>query len=219
MRLTTSEIADLFWSQCWQLTVLIVFVAFLGATLLRRRSHLLHLLWVIVFLKSLTLPLWSSPTGVFSWLQTSNSVADRFDYGYITPAPSPRVAAPPEQGSRLAGEWDSKPTGPPVSTLNLVGLAIGIWAVGVLLLLSWALRRWIEVYRLLNRRSRPADQILNDYARRLAKRLKMNARVRVLVSAANLVPDGLWLVSPCVGLAGGTDGVKIGQPTPADRGS
>jgi bla regulator protein BlaR1 len=33
----------------------------------RQRPHLAHTLWMVVILKCLTPPLWSSPTGIFSW--------------------------------------------------------------------------------------------------------------------------------------------------------
>lgn len=62
---------QLAWTQVWQLTVLAVVVSVAAAWLGRRRPHLAHLLWLLVVVKSLTPPLWSSPGGVFCWLTPS----------------------------------------------------------------------------------------------------------------------------------------------------
>lgn len=68
MRLGNSELFWLVWCQVWQLSLLILGVA-AAAALARRRPPLVYLLWVLVVVKSLTPPLWSSPSGVFSWAQ------------------------------------------------------------------------------------------------------------------------------------------------------
>ena len=44
-----------------------VVVALLVKLLGRRRPHLAYILWMVVLVKGLTPPLWSSPTSVFSW--------------------------------------------------------------------------------------------------------------------------------------------------------
>ena len=57
------------WNQFWQVTALIVIVGALTSLFCRQRPHLAYVLWLLVFLKCLTPPLWSSPTGLFSWAQ------------------------------------------------------------------------------------------------------------------------------------------------------
>jgi hypothetical protein len=137
MKPTTSEIADLFWSQCWQLTVLILVVALQGATVCRRRPQLLHVLWVIVFVKSLTLPLWSSPTSVFSWLEPREAVAV-VDYGYLAPAPSPFKVNAPNQLSIQPAGLETDPESRFFSTQRLIPLLIGIWMCWVAMAKSLA---------------------------------------------------------------------------------
>src|SRR5580658_915549 len=81
MTTTNSYWAWAAWMQLWQVTALILAVWLVVRVTCRRRPHLAHLLWVLVILKCLTPPFWSSPTGVFSWIQHSiASVAadDRF---------------------------------------------------------------------------------------------------------------------------------------------
>lgn len=57
------------WSQMWQVTALLAIVASATRLVCRRRPHLAYMLWLLVLLKCLTPPIWSSPTGLFSWAQ------------------------------------------------------------------------------------------------------------------------------------------------------
>ena len=69
MRLPSNEFLLLAWSEVWQVTVLIVVVAAVSRLAARRRPHLAYALWLLVLLKCLTPPVWSSPTGIFSWIE------------------------------------------------------------------------------------------------------------------------------------------------------
>ncbi len=70
MRPPSDDLLLLAWSEVWQLTVLIVAVAAASRLVARRRPHLAYALWLLVLLKCLTPPVWSSPTGIFSWIET-----------------------------------------------------------------------------------------------------------------------------------------------------
>ena len=63
------------WSQIWQVTAVIVIVGAIVRVLCKRRPHLAHVLWMLVILKCLTPPLWSSPTSLFSWLQARTNAS------------------------------------------------------------------------------------------------------------------------------------------------
>ena len=63
-----SWLSRIAWPAFWQISVLIVLVGVVGALLCRRRPHLAYALWIVVLVKCITPPVWSSPTGVFSWL-------------------------------------------------------------------------------------------------------------------------------------------------------
>ena len=69
MSFSSDELAQIAWSQIWQVTIVIVVVAGLAKLLGKHRPHLSYLLWMLVVLKCLTPPVWSSPTSVFSWAQ------------------------------------------------------------------------------------------------------------------------------------------------------
>ena len=62
------------WSQFWQVTLLIVFVAAITRLSAKNRPHLAHVLWLVVLIKCVTPPLWSSPAGVFCWLARGGSI-------------------------------------------------------------------------------------------------------------------------------------------------
>jgi len=61
-------LARLGWNQLWQLTAVVVLVGLAVHFGCRRRPHLAYVLWLLVLVKCLAPPLWSSPTGVFSWI-------------------------------------------------------------------------------------------------------------------------------------------------------
>ena len=73
---TSEELVALIWSQLWQVTVLIVAVALLARLFFRNKPHMAYLLWMLVVVKCITPPLWSSPTGLFSWIQ-AEQIAQR----------------------------------------------------------------------------------------------------------------------------------------------
>lgn len=56
-------------AQSLQVAALAAIVALAVRAFARNRPHLAHALWLIVLVKCLTPPLWSSPAGVFCWLQ------------------------------------------------------------------------------------------------------------------------------------------------------
>ena len=56
-------------TQTWQVTVLIVVVALLARLAAANRPQLAFALWLVVLIKCVTPPLWSSPSGAFCWLQ------------------------------------------------------------------------------------------------------------------------------------------------------
>ena len=69
-----SEFIPIALTQLWQITLLILVVAAVSRWLSPRRPHLSHLLWLVVLLKCVTPPLWTSPGGVFCWLQPEQQV-------------------------------------------------------------------------------------------------------------------------------------------------
>jgi outer membrane protein assembly factor BamA/beta-lactamase regulating signal transducer with metallopeptidase domain len=64
-------VGPIFLAQACQLTALVVAVAVASRLVARNRPHLAHALWLVVLLKCLTPPIWSSPAGIFCWLRST----------------------------------------------------------------------------------------------------------------------------------------------------
>ncbi|MCA9072553.1 MAG: M56 family metallopeptidase, partial [Planctomycetaceae bacterium] len=71
-----NEMVRMVWAQTWQVTLLILLVAAVLRCVGRNHPHFAHALWMVVLLKALTPPLWSSPSGVFSRLQSAASTQE-----------------------------------------------------------------------------------------------------------------------------------------------
>ncbi len=95
-----SDTAAIAWAQLWQVTALLVVVGVVTRFACRRRPQLAYLLWMLVVVKCLTPPIWTSPVGVFSWTrarvdETTRSagvpvdlvVRDAFPDGPAEPSP------------------------------------------------------------------------------------------------------------------------------------
>jgi beta-lactamase regulating signal transducer with metallopeptidase domain len=55
-------------TQAWQVALIAITIAIVTKAICKDRPHLAHVLWLLVLLKCLTPPVFSSPTSAFSWL-------------------------------------------------------------------------------------------------------------------------------------------------------
>ena len=67
MNLTLDGLTNVLWTQLWQITLLIPVAIGIVRFACRGRSHLAYVILLTVLVKCLVPPLWSSPTGMFSW--------------------------------------------------------------------------------------------------------------------------------------------------------
>lgn len=67
-----SQLARMAWTQVWQVALLAAAVWLATRLVARNRPHLAHGLWLVVLFKCVTPPFWSSPSGLFCWLQPVN---------------------------------------------------------------------------------------------------------------------------------------------------
>ena len=73
MAAISPEWINLVWQQAWQCTLLALIVWLICRVVRIRRAHLAYLLWLVVLLKFVTPPVWSSSSGLFCWLQNENA--------------------------------------------------------------------------------------------------------------------------------------------------
>src|SRR5258708_3998271 len=101
------------WVQLWQVAGLALGVGLASRLFCRRRPHLAYVLWMLVLLKSLTPPIWASPTGIFSWAAlalppattleiTASASADQ-DRISLLYGPGPRGPATDERSATRGG--------------------------------------------------------------------------------------------------------------------
>jgi beta-lactamase regulating signal transducer with metallopeptidase domain/uncharacterized GH25 family protein len=106
-------------SQLLQVTVAVLLAGLLTRVFFRRRPHLAYALWMIVLVKCLMPPVWSCPTGVFSWIGREKASVE------CAVASSPPPSAPKGNaiaGSPLSGFPAEKPpivSGAPVSSSHV----------------------------------------------------------------------------------------------------
>ena len=201
MSLANSYWLWLAWTQLWQVAVLIAVVALLVRMVAANRPHLAFALWLVVLLKCITPPLWSSPAGVFCWLQPSQGTVAHPPSAALTVAVLPadtvtahvRVGAPASPGDsnvqscRWSAEW-----------LNpFVSLTI-VWAVGSLsVLVAIAVRRR-RIAAFIRRAHPGASAPYTTALADLARRLRIRRSVRLAITEDSVGPAVLGLFRPTV---------------------
>ena len=92
-----ADLPGLVATQSWQMVALIIAVLLVTRTLTSNRVHLSYVLWLVVLLKCVTPPIWSSPTGIFSWAEhafASSTVAENEEGLPFQNAPTARATTP-----------------------------------------------------------------------------------------------------------------------------
>lgn len=88
MVLNFNEALEILWSFLWQVTLLIPLAIWGVRTACRRRSHLGYLILLAVLAKCVVPPIWSSPTGVFSWVAFALQESDEQELGVVAQSSS-----------------------------------------------------------------------------------------------------------------------------------
>lgn len=96
-------------TQVLQISVLVLIVWAITRFVTQRHAHLSHLLWIVVLLKCVTPPIWSSHLGMFSWATVANTQMAMTDQQHGNQTPEER-SADYELSSASFGE-DGQPPG------------------------------------------------------------------------------------------------------------
>jgi beta-lactamase regulating signal transducer with metallopeptidase domain/ABC-type amino acid transport substrate-binding protein len=205
-----SHLLALAWSQLWQVTVLVVIVAALVRTVARNRPHLAYVLWLVVLVKCVTPPLFTSTSGVFCWLQPVEQAAMRTA---ATPLDSTLVAGPSHEPAELIIPLypvDAMPSGPaepvaivepmPVrfSPLHVAAIGLTVWLLGAAVSLGSAVWQWRACLRAARRMRVHGNDDLKRYVQDLAQRLGLRRPVRIIVTEGRLGPAVTGIVRPAL---------------------
>lgn len=205
--MSQNDLLRMAWAQFWQLTALVIVVMILVRILGRNRPHLAHVLWLVVLLKCVTPPVWTSRSSVFCWLQHSSPqpilkeaavdlppiVVDlQIEPSHSSPLEEPRLEAtrtgafsPPPQSIRHVATATHAMTWTP---------AFVAWAAGVALVVLVATVRWFRSWRSICTSTTEERNDLQGLLIDLARRLKINRRLRLLVTTSRIGPAvvGIW---------------------------
>jgi beta-lactamase regulating signal transducer with metallopeptidase domain/6-phosphogluconolactonase (cycloisomerase 2 family) len=208
MNLTTSEIVGTIWTHTWQITILLLLVWGV-AKLVRKRPQISYLVCMVIVLKCVLPPFWSSPTSIFSWMQfervvSSEEIPDEDPDRYVftpmlmnTTIDEGTSSLSPISPNALS-TWKITPETPvkeqaqpiPVSTI-----LIGIWLTGAgLLVLLWSIQM-IRFHRRIRRYARLStnEELLQEVKRmKLDMSIRRNIRVLEAGSHFQTCSFGIW---------------------------
>ena len=222
MNISLEILADWIWSQTWQITA-VALIVFVGTRLWGHgRPHLAYLLWFLVIVKSLTPPIWTSPSGVFSWLRATRSEDSAVLYqasdslpmqsGLITRPDTDLnrfVATPPERQQTIVPDNIKTISGSPLvmpeqeSARQTQGWGIDlvlvtIWLLGAatsILILSY---KWVSCVLQLQRTRIRCSPELKALFERVSHELKLRHRPRLIVTSQAVGPAACSLLKPTI---------------------
>ncbi len=201
-------------SQLWQVTVVALFVAVVVRLCCRQRPHLAYQLWMLVLIKCLTPPIWSSPVGLFSWAQVQVEVydepSDRLEpivtETVVLTDTSPLVET--ASGGEDIQSSDRQPSReePTIAAiqsetntiasrpLSWPAIAVRIWIFGSVAMLLTVISRLFACVLIVRRSATVYDEEVTNVLSRLAGQLDIRRRVRLLVTTRHVGPTvfGLW---------------------------
>ena len=210
-----AELANLAWSQFWQVTVAALAVGVLVWLFCRKRPHLAYMLWLLVILKCLTPPIVSSPTGVFSWAQVRATTppardapedaaastplsADVAISQQPPPFPEPEPLAPEAFTERKTVTGNVPPPKTPERRVQAAVVLGVVWLLGSVVYAGVVIGLRVRWSLLLRNTSAGADGALGCLAADLSKRLGVRRQVRLLVTSKPLGPVAYGVLRPTV---------------------
>jgi beta-lactamase regulating signal transducer with metallopeptidase domain len=192
------HLAHLLAVQSVQLAAVVPAVALLVATLLRRRPHLAYALWLVALAKCLVPPVWSSPTGLFSW-----AAAERPVPAHISPLPSDTPVIPPPVATVHAAVASPSPSNAASAEPSIVAdrrpfpwpaVIVATWLTGSAAVLTATLLASAQLGRRLRASAVPLPADLDAMAEEIRRKLGLRRRVRLALTDADLGPAlvGTW---------------------------
>jgi beta-lactamase regulating signal transducer with metallopeptidase domain len=190
------------------------------------RPHLVHAVWLIVFLKCITPPVLSSPTSPFSWLQAAivDSQGNRsaFTFNERNSDSENRAAessslkpnivkdSPLETGNESTNRWLFKFSsawqsfGQKASSLSSIQLLVLCWLIvagaifAIFTLRFLTFLRWVNRTKLRGENRCEYSMRLNGLVARIEVKLGMRHRTRVEVVDALIGPAIVGIIKPTI---------------------
>ncbi|MEZ6071174.1 MAG: M56 family metallopeptidase [Pirellulales bacterium] len=190
--LTDAKLASVAWTHFWQVTVVAALALLVVRMFCRQRPYVAYALLMLVLVKCLVPPLWSSRTSVFSWLQTARVATTpvsvtpldptSYEASYVDFAQPLGEPLPPSDPPPLS-PTPQKTSAPPSFELpSWPTLLFGVWAVGAIGCVIVIVVGWCRQYRAIRRRCNAASGDVVELADRLGNQLRLRRRPRLWIS-------------------------------------
>lgn len=209
------SVLELAWTQFWQVSLLSIVLLAVVRLTGRRRPHLTHALLLVVLVKCVTPPVWSSSTGVFCRLQTAiveASISEDGESEFADPLPNQNAATVElltfipdaslaeydSQGLQSANvvslHEEASPFGVPPSVL-----AVGIfWLAGIVFTAGiGGIRLW-KCLRRIRQLELPVAAEHRTVVQSLSQRLGLRREVRLRVSDSAFGPAVFGVLRPTI---------------------
>lgn len=222
MNINVGSVWELASHQFVQVTLVALVVGLLVRFSCRRRPHLGYILLMLIVVKCVTPPLWSSPTGVFSWVAEASEKPEparvveqpgalpQVDLQPIAPVSEPvpvtaaddlaellPAAAPvvPVEAEVVSEEPLSAPAAEAGGqAIRFEALLLLVWAIGAVVLAVVVVFRGLLYERMLRRTRVAVDDSLSRRVAELSQRMGVRRGVRVVVTTSSFGPAvcGPW---------------------------
>jgi beta-lactamase regulating signal transducer with metallopeptidase domain len=191
-------------TQLWQLSVAILLIVPIAWWLCRRRPHWAYALLLLVLIKCVTPPLWSSPTSMFSWLGSEQIVRSS---AAAVNAPSPATDTMPAEVTPVTISDQPAPASatlqpivakaqPGTAPVSLAAVVLGLWAAGALSIFSIvAGMSWAMLSRIERSSQKPTVELAKLFAE-LQATVAVGNSARLVVSSAHFGPALVGLIRP-----------------------
>jgi beta-lactamase regulating signal transducer with metallopeptidase domain len=200
MSLDRDALFLLAWTQLWQVTLVAVVLGMVARRLGRRRPHLAYTLWMLILLKALVPPVWSCPTGIFSWAQRLHAPIAPQEQTTLTGPVSAASLTAPDVRSGRSGLPPTQSTedvaAPSAGEFVWVVIAV-VWSLGIAASFCFIVGKWFVALRLL-RSCQAAGSTLVQRTAELARTLGVRRAVRLLVTERPFGPAVHGAIRPTV---------------------
>lgn len=205
MNLDFDGLARLAWTQFWQVAVVALLIGTLVKSCCRQRPRLAYALWMLVVVKSIVPPVWSSPTSLFSWAMVEaagtrpDGTEGPEDASIGAAANAPTSGGP----ARVTTGLESGYAGNPETDWTRVRRAAFIlWSAGLVLCAGFVFGKQSLCSNLIRRSSLPVDERYLSALIGLSQRLSVKRDVRLLVTSRPIGPAAFGLFRPSILLPG-----------------
>jgi uncharacterized protein (TIGR03067 family) len=194
-------LARLAWVQVWQVTVVALLMGAVVRFCCRERPRIAYALWMLVVVKSIVPPVWSSPTSLFGWALVGSAAVrpdvagDPHGVSIGPPATTPVGGGPARVASGIE-DGAARNRGMDWTRFRLA--VFSLWSTGLVLCAGFVLGKQIVCANLIRRSSLPVDERYIAALADLSRRLGVKRGVRLIVTSRPIGPAAFGLFRPAI---------------------